>query len=186
VPIAGTQQQQPFLQARDRQIAFAAPRKATRLQAQAMLAHANAPNNKILAQQQLLAQQNLIAQAQLPQRQNNLEQRLPCWKVRTAFAATKVVQDLAPSQAALAVERQKRLQAEQALVAPSQTETRSGNVRVKEKLALEQQKRKKPRSPRKSRSTKVLVEYNRFLTSVKKRWWPKNTRGMSAAKTLAV
>lgn len=164
--VSRRQQQGNFQQARDRQIALAAASEATRRQAQRDAAARNAQQQQLLAQQQLIAQQNLIAQAQLAQRQNNLEQRVALLESANALRPNDtVVQELAQARTALAVERQKRKQAEQALAAAEAQKQRDAELaKIQEKLALEQKRRQEEKEARaKAEAEKVQVEYNRFL-----------------------
>jgi len=156
VQLQARQQQQPaFLKARDRQICLRCGHGSNSLQAQRDAGARNAQQQQILAQQQLLAQQNLIAQAQLAQRQNNLEQRVALLESANGIRRDdKVVQDLLKPKRRSLWSVRKRLQAEQALVASEAKRKQEAEmVRVKEKLALEQQKRQEAKEASKSRSS---------------------------------
>lgn len=164
---AAWQQQQAAMRAdRDRQIALAAASEAARLQARRDRVGMGGAQQQLLVQQQLLAQQNLLAQAQLAQRQNNLEQRVALLESANGIRRDdKVVDELARARAQLAVEKQKRLAAEQAAREAEARRKRDIELeRTKAQLALEQQKRQlEEEARRKAAEAKAQAEYDQFV-----------------------
>lgn len=164
---AAWQQQQRIAQAnRERQIALAAAADAQRQQAQQQALLFRPQQQQAMVNQTLLAQQNLLAQAQLAQRQNNLEQRVSLLESANALKRDDaIVTQLAEAKAALAVERQKRIAAEQA--ARDAEIKRKKDIeleRVKAQLALEQQKRAAEQAARqKEADEKRQAEYDMFV-----------------------
>ncbi|HVK11693.1 MAG TPA: hypothetical protein VM597_23175, partial [Gemmataceae bacterium] len=164
---AAWQQQQGFYQAqRERQIALAARTEGARQQARRDAAVIGAQQQTIRAQQQLIAQQNLLAQAQLARRQNNLERRVSLLESASALKRDDaVLNELAQAKAELAVERQKRLAAEQTAREAEIKRKRDVELeKVKGQLALEQQKRRQEQeAQKKALSAKAETEYAQFV-----------------------
>ncbi|MSR53727.1 MAG: tetratricopeptide repeat protein [Gemmataceae bacterium] len=157
--IAAFQQQQAASQAqRDRQIASAAASEAVRLQAQ----RDRGKNQQVIAQQQIIAQQNLLNQALLAQRQNDLERRVTLLESANGIRRDdKVVQELAEARAQLAVERQKRQEAELALRELENKRTKDAElVKIDQKLVLA---RDKQQAALELRVAQNQAEYERFL-----------------------
>ncbi len=163
---AWQQQQAAVAQQRDRQLVLAAAAETQRVQAQRQMALFGEPQQKAFLGQQLVAQQSLVAQAQTAQRQNNLEQRVSLLESASALKRDDaVVEQLADAKAKLAVERQKRVAAEQAA---RESEMKRKNdaelARVKEQLAAEQARRAEAEQARRTAiAEKNQVEYDTFV-----------------------
>ena len=180
---AWQQQQAAVAQQRDRQLALAAAAETQRVQAQRQMALFGAPQQKAFLGQQLVAQQSLIAQAQTAQRQNNLEQRVSLLESANALKRDDaVVTQLADAKAALAVERQKRLAAEQAARESDLRRMKDLElVRVKAKLEAEQARRAEADQARQAAvAAKNQAEYDTFVDQGQ-RAMAKQSYGIAAA-----
>ena len=181
---AWQQQQALALQQRDRQIALAAAAEAQRFQAQRQLALLGAVQQTALVDRQLLARQNLIAQAQLAQRQNNLEQRVSLLESANAIKRDEqLVNELADARAKLAIERQKRLAAEQAARDAEARRLQDIEVaKLKARLAAEQERRAREEEARVAAlNAKIQAEYDVFVDQGQRAMTRQNYAAAAAA-----